>query len=532
MAVEGSATSTSTRGRSCQRRNASTLSRERELVVRAAGEVAVRARLEPLGGEALVVPDVQRLGVAPCSTSAASICGGGRAGLRPANRAPPGLGDVSEATTSGAGKSVLGTVPPRPTVSETVSETRSRRRPAGNEDERAAHVARAELRERLVRLLERERLDLGAHRHARREREELLAVAARQVRDRADARARPRAARTGRTGCRTCGSRRRRRCRPSATARERGGHELAGRREDDRGVELLGRRPDRRPTPRRASGRTPAPASSPSRVTANTRRPCAARDLRDDVRRGAEPVQPEPLRVAREPQRAVADQAGAEQRRRLEVAVPVRDREAEALVGDGPLGVAAVEVVAGEARAGRRGSRGRSCSSGTRRTSSRATARRAGAPSSASPTIWWPGTSGSFGCVELAVDDVQVGAADAAGAHAEQHLAGPRLGPPELRRPQRRPGSLEHHCPQRGALNAAPSTRRPQRGALNASPSTRCPQPGAFKSAPLCRDVDDDLRARAARRLALPGLGDLARAGTSRCSKRMRPSRACSQSSR
>src|SRR5205085_5173972 len=71
---------------------------------------------------------------------------------------------------------------------------------------------------------------------------------------------------------------------------------------------------------------------------------------RHDVRRGAEAVQAEPLRVARGAQRAVADQAGAEERRRLLVGVALRDRKAEALVGDGVLRVAAVEVVAGEAR--------------------------------------------------------------------------------------------------------------------------------------------------------------------------------------
>ena len=47
---------------------------------------------------------------------------------------------------------------------------------------------------------------------------------------------------------------------------------------------------------------------------------------------------------------AVAYEAGAEERRRLGVRVALRDREAEALVGDGELGVAAVDVVAGEAR--------------------------------------------------------------------------------------------------------------------------------------------------------------------------------------
>ena len=127
--------------------------------------------------------------------------------------------------------------------------------------------------------------------------------------------------------------------------RERRGDERAGRGEDDRGVELLGRRLVRAARPRgpelpRERLRLPR---RPARVKAKTRRPCVAGDLRDDVRRGAEAVEPEPLGVAREAQRAVADQARAEERRRLEIRVPVGEREAVALVRDGQLGVAAVE---------------------------------------------------------------------------------------------------------------------------------------------------------------------------------------------
>ena len=81
------------------------------------------------------------------------------------------------------------------------------------------------------------------------------------------------------------------------------------------------------------------------------------RDLRDDVRRGAEAVQAEPLGVAGEAQRAIADQPRAQERRRLEVAEAVRDRKAEALVGDSPLRVAAVDVVARERARSQRFSR-------------------------------------------------------------------------------------------------------------------------------------------------------------------------------
>ncbi len=49
------------------------------------------------------------------------------------------------------------------------------------------------------------------------------------------------------------------------------------------------------------------------------------------------------------PQRAIADQAGAEQRRHLLVVIAARQREAVALVCDGVLGIAAVDVAAGEA---------------------------------------------------------------------------------------------------------------------------------------------------------------------------------------
>src|SRR5439155_643720 len=79
--------------------------------------------------------------------------------------------------------------------------------------------------------------------------------------------------------------------------------------------------------------------------------PLVAGNLGDDVRRGSEAVEPEPLAVARQPQRAVADQPGAEQRRELQRRLVVRQPEAVARVGDRGLRVAAVQVVAREAGA-------------------------------------------------------------------------------------------------------------------------------------------------------------------------------------
>ena len=81
------------------------------------------------------------------------------------------------------------------------------------------------------------------------------------------------------------------------------------------------------------------------------------RHLADDVRSGAEAVDPDALGVAGEAQRPVADQPGAQERRRLEVLVAVGEREAVALVGHRALGVAAVEVVAREAARSQRFSR-------------------------------------------------------------------------------------------------------------------------------------------------------------------------------
>src|SRR5207249_90524 len=70
----------------------------------------------------------------------------------------------------------------------------------------------------------------------------------------------------------------------------------------------------------------------------------------DDVAGGAEAVEAQPLSVAAEAQRPIADQTGAEERRSLEVLEAGRDGEAVALVRYRQLGVAAVELITREAR--------------------------------------------------------------------------------------------------------------------------------------------------------------------------------------
>ena len=226
---------------------------------------------------------------------------------------------------------------------------------------------------------------------------------------------------------------------------QRGGHELAHRREDDRGVELLRPRLVRRARPlaaeleRERRGRV-----VPGPDEAEHAPPFVPGHLDDDVGRGAEAVEPEPLGVAREAERAVADQPGAEERRRLQVVVGVRDRQAVALVGDHPLRVAAVEVVAREA--------GRLAEVLAAREAIAAGAVRPAEPRDAEPAPVLgpaddlvPGDEWQLRVWELAVDHVEVGAADTAGRDAQQDLTRLRLRHRNLFEPQRLAGRVKHH---------------------------------------------------------------------------------------
>ena len=174
------------------------------------------------------------------------------------------------------------------------------------------------------------------------------------------------------------------------------------------------------------------------------------RDLADETRRGAEPVQPDPLRVAREAERAEADQPGAEERRCRRVRIVGRDREAEALVGDRELGVAAVDVVAGEAGA-------------DAEVLALGEAEPAFAAGPAEPRDAHPGPGRVPFAVghdladdlmaeherelrlsKLAVDDMQVGPTDRAGEDAHEDLAARRLRVGKLGRAESRSRGVEH----------------------------------------------------------------------------------------
>ena len=235
---------------------------------------------------------------------------------------------------------------------------------------------------------------------------------------------------------------------------QRRGDERADRREQDRGVELLRRRPGRVACPLdaelererlrrlvlRAREREHAPALVP-------------RDLRDDVRRGAEAVEPEPLGVAGHAQRAVADQPGAEERRRLLVGVALRNRHAVALVGDGELRVAAVQVVAGEARAvaevlaSAQAVPALVVGPAEPRDADPVARREALAAEDDASDDLVTDDERELRVRQLAVDDVQVRAADAAREDLDEHLSRAGLGIGKIGRAERPPGFVQHHCP-------------------------------------------------------------------------------------
>src|ERR1700722_8481910 len=170
------------------------------------------------------------------------------------------------------------------------------------------------------------------------------------------------------------------------------------------------------------------------------------RELSDDVGRRAETVNSDSFSCTGEPERTVADEPGAEQRRCRDIVEFRRNREAIALVGDGQLRIAAIDLVAGEAGA----------------VAQVFVAAAAVVAHPASPAEPWhadavanveainlgalfhdrtddlvAGNEWQFRMLQLAVDDVKVGAADRAGLDRDQHLARRRLRRRQFGHPQR-----------------------------------------------------------------------------------------------
>src|SRR5581483_1780381 len=186
-------------------------------------------------------------------------------------------------------------------------------------------------------------------------------------------------------------------------------------------------------------------------------------ELAEDVRGGPEAVEAERRRLARQPVRSVADQPGAEERCRLQVRVALGKGEAEALVGDAELRVAAVELVARE--------QGAVAQVLAAAAAEGALAARPAEPGHADalalPEAACRRDDLSDDLVarderqlrlgELAVHDVQIRAAHAAGAHAQERLSGGGNGVGDVGEPQRASGRIEK---QRAHAYTLPETDR------------------------------------------------------------------------
>ena len=236
---------------------------------------------------------------------------------------------------------------------------------------------------------------------------------------------------------------------------ERQRDEVADRREDQCGVEGLGRRLGGVAGPRGSQRAREALRRRVARPGEREDAPAlVARHLRHQVGRRAESVDADALGIARLSQRAVADQPGAQQRPGLDVGQTGRKRMDEACVGDRVLGVAAVQLVAGEARL--------RAEILVAATAEAAVAARPAEPRHADPVALAQGVDVGSRALhrgddlvpederelrrrQLAVDDVQVGAADAARPDPQQHLARRDGGDRQIGRPQGAARRVEHH---------------------------------------------------------------------------------------
>ena len=214
---------------------------------------------------------------------------------------------------------------------------------------------------------------------------------------------------------------------------------------------------------------------SPGRVKAYTVAALVRRHLTDLVRRRAKAVEAEPLGVAGHAQRAVADQAAAQQRGELVVGRPLGQRQAEALVGDGQLRVAAVDVAPGEA----------GVDAQVLAAAAAIAARAVGVaqPGHAEAPAVLGATDDlvaehdrELGGVDLTVAQVQVGAAHRAGGDRQQQLAGAGGGVGKLRRLEWLTAAARGRSPAWGGRRRATGWRR-------ARPPGRCGSPASPRCA-------------------------------------------------
>ena len=232
-------------------------------------------------------------------------------------------------------------------------------------------------------------------------------------------------------------------------------HEGAHGSKYDRGVEevrrlVLGRsRPFRAEFAREFLGRIVALAREGEHLL-----PMKDGELRHDVRGGSEAIDAETLCVAHQIPSAVADQTGAHQRCGLGIGVKVGNREGIVGSRGRKFGIAAIEGVAGELRSLAQVLALRAAEAAA--AAGRAEPRYADAVADLEPgdpgsdrndaaDDLVPGYDVGLGVLQLAIDHVQIGAADPASGNADQDL--PALGGTDvaLDLDERPAGPIERH---------------------------------------------------------------------------------------
>jgi hypothetical protein len=243
-------------------------------------------------------------------------------------------------------------------------------------------------------------------------------------------------------------------------AAERRRHKLAGRCEDDGGVERL------RGGAHRVAGPLGSKLACQSLgvgVVGSGEGEYAAAlvhgYLAHDMRGRPESVEAQARGVAGQPQGSVADQTGAEERGRLKVGIAGRYVEAVALVCDRELCVAAIDVQSSEA-----GEIAQVLPAAEAEPASATGPAEPGDPDSPAASGNGPNDlvaqdQRAVSGAQLAVDYVQVGAADSAGVNFDQQAPGPRLGLRHLGQAQWPPGCVEEHRPHQAEPRRLPRAR-------------------------------------------------------------------------
>ena len=249
---------------------------------------------------------------------------------------------------------------------------------------------------------------------------------------------------------------------------ERGRNKLSCRREDDRGVDWFRRSLQRRARPFCAQGACEVLALHvPWAGEDEDTSALPAGDLADDVRRGPKPEQAEQWWVPGESQRAVPNQAGTQQRSGLQVRVPLRHQKAVPRIGQRLLGEAAIDRVAREARAvaevlaaaaAEAAAAAGPAEPGNAHTLPQAEACDAAAKLQHRTDDLMAEHQWEFRLGELAVDDVQVGAADPTDVNLQRQLALTGLTVRKIGFLQGSPDAVEHHRTHRDPRPSSPGS--------------------------------------------------------------------------